>query len=243
MAAVHDQGVCIRHWDFSETSQTVSLFGRATGIVRGLAKGARRERGAFDGGIDLLSRGEFGAILKRGRELATLTEWDLLELFPRLRTDLAANRVAYYMADVVGRMLEPEDPHPALYDRMVESLRALGAARSRDEPAPDGGQALLAFQWTLLGETGYRPSFDGWSGDVAVFSPVAGRVLRTGEPADGPAWKVRAATVECLERVGDGELPHDAASTERANRLLASYVRHILGTEPPTMQALFGTSG
>jgi hypothetical protein len=68
-------------------------------------------------------------------------------------------------------------------------------------------------------------------------------VLRTGEPADGPAWKVRAATVECLERVGDGELPHDAASTERANRLLASYVRHILGTEPPTMQALFGTSG
>lgn len=243
MSAVHDQGVCIRHWDFSETSQTVGLFGRATGIVRGLAKGARRERGAFGGGIDLLSRGEFGAILKRGKELATLTEWDLLELYPRLRTDLAANRVAYYMADVVGRMLEPEDPHPALYDRMVESLRALGATRARDEPAPDGGQALLSFQWTLLGETGYRPSFEGWSGEVAVFSPAAGRVVRPGEPVDGPAWKVRASTVACLEHVDSGGEVPDAASAERANRLLASYLRHILGTEPPTMQALFGGSG
>ena len=239
MGAVHDQGVCIRHWDFSETSQTVSIFGRSTGIVRGLAKGSRRERGAFDGGIDLLSRGEFGAILRRGKELATLTEWDLLELFPRLRTDLAANRVAYYMADVVGRMLEPEDPHPALYDRMVESMRTIGAARGRDEPSPDGGHALLSFQWTLLAETGYRPSFEGWSGDVAVFSPSAGRIIRAGEPTEGPAWKVRAATIGCLERVGSGESTTDHESTDRANRLLASYVRHVLGNEPPTMQALF----
>ena len=58
MGTMHDQGVCIRQWDFSETSQTVSLFGRSLGVVRGLAKGARRERGAFDGGVDLLSRGE-----------------------------------------------------------------------------------------------------------------------------------------------------------------------------------------
>ena len=39
MGTIHDQGVCIRHWDFSETSQTVSLFGRSLGVVRGLAKG------------------------------------------------------------------------------------------------------------------------------------------------------------------------------------------------------------
>jgi len=141
MATTLDEGICIRHWDFSETSQTVSLFGRSLGVVRGLAKGARRERGAFDGGIDLLSRGEFGAIIRPGKELATLTEWDLLEVYPRLRTDLAANRAAFYMADLVGRMLAAEDPHPALFDRMVDALRV-------NFPSAPATSALSAYQST-----------------------------------------------------------------------------------------------
>ncbi|HAC09503.1 MAG TPA: DNA repair protein RecO, partial [Phycisphaerales bacterium] len=53
MPTIRDEAVCVRHWDFSETSQTVSLFLRDHGLVRGLAKGARRERGSFSGGFDL----------------------------------------------------------------------------------------------------------------------------------------------------------------------------------------------
>ena len=243
MPTVHDQGICVRHWDFSETSQTVSLFGRSLGIVRGLAKGARRERGAFDGGIDLLSRGEFGAILKPGRELATLTEWSLLELWPRLRMDLAANRTAFYMADLVGRMLEPEDPHPALYDRLVDSLRTLGTVPAPGTPAPDGASALLAFQWTLLSETGYRPVVAHDGSEVQHFAPTAGGVVKAGDPQDGPRWKVRSSTLDAIAAVERGAAAApDAASAERANRLLGAYLRHILGAEPPTMQLVFGAT-
>ncbi|MHC4990131.1 MAG: DNA repair protein RecO, partial [Planctomycetota bacterium] len=69
MPTIQDQAVCIRHWDFSETSQTVSLLSREHGVIRGLAKGAKREKGTFSGGIDLLTVGEVVAITKRGREL------------------------------------------------------------------------------------------------------------------------------------------------------------------------------
>ena len=67
VANLVDQAICIRHWDWSETSQTVSLFCRASGILRGLAKCARRERGSFSGGIDLLARGEVVAVVKPDR--------------------------------------------------------------------------------------------------------------------------------------------------------------------------------
>ena len=243
MPAVHDQGICIRHWDFSETSQTVSLFGRSLGVVRGLAKGARRERGAFDGGIDLLSRGEFGAIVRPGKELATLTEWDLLEVYPRLRSDIASNRVAFYMADLAGRMLQPEDPHPALFDALVAALRTIGAARSPEEPAPDGAAALLGFQWRLLSETGFRPRIehDGADG-VLAFSPVAGGLVLPDERPDGPVWKVRRSTVECLPAASAGTAPRDAGALDRANRLLAAYLRHLIGSEPPTMRLVFEPS-
>jgi DNA repair protein RecO len=241
MATTLDEGICIRHWDFSETSQTVSLFGRSLGVVRGLAKGARRERGAFDGGIDLLSRGEFGAIIRPGKELATLTEWDLLEVYPRLRTDLAANRAAFYMADLVGRMLAAEDPHPALFDRMVDALRTIGAARGAGEPPPDGAMALLRFQWALLVETGHRPDLDSVSGteDVLVFQPSEG-VFVPAKPIPPGSWKVRRSTVDALRSIDAGQAAVDPESSHRGNRFVAACIRHVLGTEPPTMAAVFG---
>ena len=64
MPAIRDEALCIRHWDWSETSQTVSLFTRTHGLVRGLAKGSRREKSNFSGGIELLTRGQALFILK-----------------------------------------------------------------------------------------------------------------------------------------------------------------------------------
>ena len=82
MPTVIDQAICIRHWDWSETSQTVSLFARDTGIVRGMAKGARREKAPFSGGLEVLTRGEMVAIIKPSSDLANITAWDLQETFP-----------------------------------------------------------------------------------------------------------------------------------------------------------------
>ena len=72
MPIIADTAICIRCWDFSETSQTVSLFTREHGVVRGLAKGAKREKGGFSGGLDVLTRGEMIASVKPGRDLAAI---------------------------------------------------------------------------------------------------------------------------------------------------------------------------
>lgn len=188
MPPIRDQAICIRHWDWSETSQTVSLFGREHGIIRGLAKGAKREKGTFSGGIELLTRGEVLASVKPGRELSTLMSWDLQELFPVLARRLDAHHAGLYIADVVGRMITDSDPHPGLFDAMLLSLRALNrvdGGRTARIPGYEGGlltnangssagvmttavvsgrelveRILLRFQWRLLDETGYRPEVE-----------------------------------------------------------------------------------
>ncbi len=249
MPALRDEGICLRHWDWSETSQTVSLFGRSLGVLRGLAKGARRERSRFGGGIDLLTRGEFGVIVKPSTELATFTEWDLLETYPGLRDALPCNRVAFYAADLVQRLLAPADPHPGLYDAMLDLLRALDAAArcgSQEDPARSdqtarAAQALLRFQWRLLAETGVQPSLECASGAATLwFDPRQG-----GFTAEMPArgWRVRRATLEVLRRVesdGAGAADAPVESLDRANRLLAAYLREIMQTEPATLTDLFG---
>ena len=189
MPTITDQAVCVRHWDFSETSQTVSLFAREHGLIRGLAKGSRREKGNFSGGIDLLTRGELVAIVKPSRELANLTAWHLEEIFWSLRRSLPANRLGMYMADLVNRMVSAHDPHPALWDAFVVALRGLGG---------DGEGTLLTFQVALLAETGYRPELDRDAetggplpddGETLAFSPRHGgnkiKLIAAGKTASG----------------------------------------------------------
>ena len=233
MPVRHDEAVCIRHWDFSETSQTVGLYSRGAGLMRAIAKGARRPRGAFGGGIDLLTRGEFGAIVSQGSELASMVEWTLLETFPHLRMSIDANRIAYYAADMVGRMSVLHDPHPELYDALVLLLREAGS----------GAPALLRFQWVLLSESGWQPRLDahGAPADgVVAFDPRSGGTV-PGSPEG--SWRVRITTIEAIRSVAEGRpLPADAAAPlDRANRLLAAYLRDMLGAEPDTMRMLFGT--
>ena len=232
MPVRHDEAVCIRHWDFSESSQTVGLYSRGGGLMRAIAKGARRPRGAFGGGIDLLTRGEFGAIVSSGSELASMVEWTLLETFPHLRLSIDANRIAYYAADMIGRMSVLHDPHPELYDALVRLLREAGS----------GAPELLRFQWVLLSESGWQPRLDahGASADgVVSFDPRAGGTV-PGSPEG--SWRVRITTIEAIRSVVEGStLPAEAAAPlDRANRLLAAYLRDMLGAEPDTMRMLFG---
>jgi DNA repair protein RecO (recombination protein O) len=238
MPTIRDEAICVRHWDFSETSQTVSLFLREHGMLRGLAKGARRERGAFSGGFDLFTRGEIVAIVKPGRELATLTEWTLLETFPVLRKSAPANRMAWYLADLIGRFLHQPEPHPTTWHATLAAWRSV-------ESGEDVEQATLSFQWRMLCDLGYRPrlELDGIEGDTVAFSASSGGVVE--DTGAGDRWRVRRATVDLLIAIdeADGAIPEDAddAGVVRANRLLAAWIRELLGFESVSMRLLFGS--
>ena len=233
MPAQHDQAICIRQWEYSESSQTVVLFGRSLGCFRALAKGARRERGSFSGGIDLLTRGEAGVILKRDSELATLTEWDVHETFPRLRDDLTANRAGWYACDALGRMLPALDPHPQLFDDAMNLLRSLGSGQGIE-------MAMLRFQWSLLVETGWLPDLSDIDGSAATvaFDPDEARLVE--DDGRDTLWRVRRGTLVALHAAAEGQLTADIESVRRANKLLAAHTRNVLGEEPSTMTWVFG---
>lgn len=250
MANLRDEAICIRRWDFSETSQTVSLLCREFGLLRGIAKGAKREKGSFSGGIELLTRGEVLAIVKKGRELATLTDWNLFEIFPALASRLSAHRAGLYMADLAGHMLHEGDPHPRLYDELVEGLRGV-------EDPPKAPIAVLRFQWSVLIETGYQPILDRDARTGSALADEDGAVAFNAEAggtvnldSHGGQWRVRLSTVEMLRKLERGETidagrsdagdDSPAAMATRANRLLAAYLRHLMGRELPTMRHLLG---
>lgn len=244
VASVRDEGICVRHWDWSETSQTVSILTRQHGLLRGLAKGSRRERGAFSGGIELLTRGQVQAIIKTRTALATLTSWDLLDPYRGLRESLGAFYGGTYAADLVGHLVLDDDPHPELFDSLNELLAWL----SGNSQAAAGEHALhvLRFQWELLDAIGTKPELDRdvRSGHALVSEPVFGFSPTLGGfqalSATNDAWRVRRETHFVLGRIRAGSMEGlDAGSVLRAGRLLASYIHHIVGAELTSTSPLF----
>lgn len=240
MPTFADDGVVIRLWDFSETSQTASIFTREHGLIRGLAKGARRPHSKFSGGFDLLTRGQIVAIVKPGVELANIIEWDLQEVFWAARRDLRAHYAALYFVDLIAHAITDHDPHPTLFDALVVALRAVEDPDAR-------ALAALRFQWAALAETGYKPVLDrdAVSGEQLAparaygFSPNAGGVTTDPGRNSTGVWRVRPETIDALaaaadaapSRNGDAPSPNALAG---ANRLLAQYFAVVLGRAPPT---------
>lgn len=240
---IRDDAVCIRHWDWSETSQTVSLFTQRHGVVRGLAKGAKREKAPFSGGVELLTRGEVVAIVRSSGAMATITAWDLTDAYTGARRSLRAFYVGSYLIDLVHHAVTDADPHPGLFARLVGVLDGLG---ERPE------EALLRGQWGVLAETGYAPTLEFAAGTPGIgrtvsFLPREG--LFTAREANGgqhEGWRVRPETVGLLADLAlSGSIPPGAgaATVERASRLLGSYVRHVLGKELPSAAPVFGVGG
>ncbi|TVQ32385.1 MAG: DNA repair protein RecO [Phycisphaeraceae bacterium] len=246
-----DQALVVRVWDWSETSQTVSLFCQERGLLRAVAKGARREKGRFSGGLDLLTRGEVVGIQKSGAEMATLTDWTLQEIFWAGRNDLKRHYTGLYILDTIQRLLSEADPHPKLWNQALKTLRRM------EEPDVDVGAALLEFQWILLVETGHRPDVRGGrfaDTETMGFDPQAGGLISdpgAGARDNGP-WRVRLETVRLMRSLeapasSEADSPEAGESgdaVDRANRLLATYIGWLLGREPPVLKLLFpsGTS-
>lgn len=219
----------------------MSVLTRGHGVVRGIAKGAKREKGAFSGGFDILARGRLEAIVKPGRDLATFTRFSLEHVHPVLRRRRDANRAAWLMADLAAHMLTDHDPHPAAFDALAAALDALEAGRSAEA-------VLLDFQWALLRETGYQPVLDR---DVERNGPLPDEPTLAFSPGEGGLvadtgaagrWRLRRETADVLRAVAAGA-PIDDADPDaigRAAKLLTTYVREIIGRHLPTMTWLIG---
>ena len=234
-----DDAICIRVWDWSETSQTVSLFCRSLGVIRGLAKGAKRQDARFSGGYELFTRGQAGVLQKSQDALATLTAWDLTELFPGARRDLPRFFAAMAMLDLTNSMIRDRDPHPVMFDALIRAGRRL-ASQGAGEPR----EALLAYLWATLVECGYRLELfrdvrqeqDLDVGNVQVFVPALGGFSSRVEHGE-QAWRVRPQTLRVLRGL---ETPgvdlEDGEAVGRSLGLLCAYVREVLGQPVPSLE-------
>lgn len=135
-----------------ETSLIVQVFSRQYGNVALVAKGAKRPYSVLR---PMLSAFQPLALSWTGAgEVKTLTRAECVGIRPLPGRSYMS---AWYMNELLLRVLPPEDPYPGLYDAYDAALQQLaGIQTSQDLPMPQSvAGALRRFEWVLLHETGY----------------------------------------------------------------------------------------
>jgi len=244
MPAEQTLAIVLRVIDFSESSAVVTLFTRDFGKVTGLAKGARRPKGAFESALDLLSVVRVLLLRKSSDALDLLTEAKLEQRFRAAGRDLARLYAGYYVAELLLDLTHDDDPHPKLFEAALATLRGL-------DDSAHVPTALLRFELAALKILGHRPSLDGCAacGEVVPdlprvpFGLIAGGVLcaRCREGKRSIVNLSQGARHTLARELEGTDLP---AEIEREVRgevrgVLNQYVSHLLGHRPK-MQSFFG---
>ena len=152
-----DLAICIRAIDYSETSQIVSFFTRATGKIDAIAKGSKRLKSPFDGPIEVLSHGNIVFVDSAGEKLATLTEFQQQPALINLRNNLFMLYACLFAAELMNNLTHDYDPHPELFDSFLEFLHNTNDQHSTSDDERDILALLILFQLTLLKEIGLQP--------------------------------------------------------------------------------------
>ncbi|MBN9426451.1 MAG: DNA repair protein RecO [Burkholderiales bacterium] len=156
---------------YRETSLIVELFTREHGRVAAVAKGAKRPRSALR--AVLLQFQPLNVSYVGQRELRLLTGAEWVGGVPAPLGD--ALLCAFYLNELLMRLLPREDAHPLLFDAYAQALVGLSDGASPLD------ETLRRFEWQLLRETGYAPDLERDAAD----RPIDAGLQYSWQPGDG----------------------------------------------------------
>jgi len=238
MPLIRDNAIVLGRLDYSETSQVLVLFARDHGKVRAIAKGIKRgTKTRFATGIDLLEVGSVVLSIRHERQegLATITEWKQTRSLSGLREKLFRLHGAQYLSEVTAQLIEDWDPHPALFNALIDTLALLGGA---NEPL----DATVRFQVSLLTSIGAMPRTDtcmtcGGSDDLIFFSSFEGGLLcKHCEASHVEKREISPGVLAALRRATDDQ--EISGYLEAVFSLLNYHISHLMGRHPKLAQKL-----
>jgi len=238
MSLLVSHAIVLHSFDYLESSRILKIVTRDAGVRAVLARGARRSKARFGSALDLYAQGTAELHVKPGRELDTLSSFDVTRSRPGLAQQLARFTGASAIAELTLRFVR-DAADPSLFDAIASTFDEIASSspeRTRD--------VTLAGAWRVLSELGVAPTLDvcadchaGIDADQAVmFSHPSGgalcdrcgRLSRSGRTLPPDA---RDALRHWLS--GESFPLHTPQDVRAHQRLLREFLREHLADERP----------
>lgn len=180
MALIETESLVLKSYNLSEADKIVVLLTHDHGVVRGVAKGAKRLKSKFGSGLEPFSIVRTSYFQKDSVELVSIERIDLIKSNFAAASDPAFLQKFSYLTDLLLAISPPHDPSETLY-RM---------ARACLQAASDNANSLLSigvyFEVWLLRLGGYLPDWARCDRCREAFSEMS-------ESSIGPSFHLHCA--------------------------------------------------
>ncbi len=193
MALVESEGIVLKTHALGDTSRIAVVYTREHGMVKLVAKGARKTPSRFGYALEPLTRGRYVYYWKPDRDLHLLSQADTIAPTGSRLTDLTRLAHAEAAIELIDRLVWGEEPHAELFDLLKAALEAVTVAREEALPA-----LTIAFELQVASLLGYRPRLDRCAGcgeplsPARLFSPAHGGLVCDACAAQGGAVRLSA---------------------------------------------------
>ena len=230
------EALTLKKTSLGEADLLITLYTRESGILRAVAKGARRSTSKLVGHLEPLTLTRLS--LARGRNLDIITQAQIVENFTPLKSDLTGITKGLYVAELVDGFGSEDHANEALYQLTLDTLQVIAQDPAAELP-------LLWFQLHLLEVSGLRPELDRCAEcrtplepEQHRFSPDGGGTFCldcTPEDANLRPLSLRALKVLRLLRRSHianlPQLPLDPPLTQELKSILSNTVQYWMDKE------------
>lgn len=161
------EAIVLRTVPIGDQDKIVVLLTRDKGLIRGVAKGARKFGNRFGSALEPMSHVTAFYYEKERRELVTVSSCDLIESFFEVQADLKTSLTLTYFAELIEEFLPARAREDIVFRLLLSVLQAL--KRKSD----------------LAVVTRY---FEAWFLQVNGYLPDVRRCKGCRKALDGPGW-------------------------------------------------------
>jgi len=181
------EAVVLRTYNLAEADKIVVCLTRSAGVIRAVARGARRLKSRFGAGLEPFTVISLTYYEKEGRELVSIRQAEIVSSFFDLANSSEAVAAMAYMSELIMEFAPPHEPNEKIF-RMVKAV--LEALRRERAALP----ALVRY-------------FEVWILKLSGFLPDLGCCAECGRRFDGTSqgyfnaeFKLRCGA--CSQRLG-----------------------------------------
>jgi DNA repair protein RecO (recombination protein O) len=127
MASYKTKAIILSRLNLGESDRILTLFSPAKGKIRAIAKGSRKTKSKFSGHTELFTLCDF--IISTGKNLDIITDSELISNFLAAKPDMENVKTAYFMAEVINKLLPDEQPNEDIYNLFLWCLESLNSDR------------------------------------------------------------------------------------------------------------------
>src|SRR5215468_8166476 len=153
MPVIETESLILRTYSLAEADKIVLFFSRDHGIVRGVAKGAKKLKSRFGSGLEPLSVVKVAYFQKEALELVSIQSIELVNSHFSAASDPGFLEKFAYLIDILVSSVPPQDPNETLYRMVLASIQTVVERRETLGPV------ILYFEVWLLRLTGYLPQW------------------------------------------------------------------------------------